>query len=118
MKGKITAPPPPQGECCVHGGLRTYPSPSRPRQSHPQPSVELEVPGRRLRSAKVVHSIGDRRPPPVHPRACAQRGLGALGTRRSGGKGTERTRLGASCFGHSGDGDDWEGWGGMPRNAG
>lgn len=61
-KKKTPLSPLPQGECSVYGGLRTYPSPSRPRQSHPQPSVELEVPERRLRSAKVVNSIGSRRP--------------------------------------------------------
>lgn len=63
IKVKKTLPPPlPQGECSVYGGLRTYPSPSRPRQSHPQPSVELDVAERLLQSAKVVNSIGNRRP--------------------------------------------------------
>lgn len=61
-------------------GLFTYPSPSRPRQSHPQPGVELDVSERLLRSAaKVVNSIHKRRPPvaPVLPRSCARRSLGS-----------------------------------------
>lgn len=36
--------------CFLYGGLCTYPSPSRPRQTHPQPSVELDAPERLLRS--------------------------------------------------------------------